>query len=122
MKTLPAEKDFIDKVSAISGYDSKIVKEIFNSIFLITVREIYAKFYNKSNEIKIIFPYLFEFIIDYVKVPDPETKSLIIKEKYQIKTNDNLHEALVNIVTNNKTVIEKILLKEITKNITNILS
>lgn len=107
MKLNIKEKYFIDKIHSISGIDRAILKEVFYSILIGVVLELYSG----NNEI--VIPYLFSAKIKYKKTQVGK-RTFQIDEIYDVKTNPILHEIIVSILSNRTVPIEKFLKKEIT--------
>jgi hypothetical protein len=113
MKLTPIEKNFIQKISAISGQDPKVVNDLFFSLLIATVMELYS-----GNE-EVSIPFLFNFKIDYDR--DPIKNAYKLKEKYLVETSPSLHQVLVKIKSGEKTWVEEFIKKEIVESISGIL-
>lgn len=111
VKLTSHEKNFIDKVSAISGIDHSTVKEVFLSTLIASTLE----FYSGVSEINI--PYLFKAKVSL----DQLKKGADIQALYNIETSPSLHEVLLKIKSNSITWLEEFLKKEIAKSLSSIL-
>lgn len=111
VKLTSHEKNFIDKVSAISGIDHSTVKEVFLSTLIASTLE----FYSGVNEINL--PYLFKAKVSLEQLKEGAD----IQALYNIETSPSLHEVLLKIKSNSITWLEDFLKKEITKSLSSIL-
>ena len=119
MKLSSPEKNFVDKISAISGHDVSTVRDIFFSLLIATTLEAYTES-NESNEIHI--PYLFKILIKCkTEKVNPDKKAFQLKEEYEIETSNSLHEILVKIMAEDWEWVEGFLKKEIMQKINTIL-
>lgn len=108
MKLSRQEKDFIDRISAISGKDPGTVKDIFAALLIATSIEL-----NADQKSAIPIPYLFTFKINPEQVM--ERKGIRIEEKYEIETSHTLHNIVVKLNSGEPNPLEHYLVREISK-------
>jgi hypothetical protein len=111
MKLTREEKSFIDKVSAISGYDSHTVKNIFSGLLISTALELW------SGKKEINIPYLFKFTVEIDQTGSQNENS----EKYDVSTNPSFHNVLTKMNEKEDSIIEEYLKREITKHLSDLL-
>lgn len=111
MKLTREEKSFIDKVSAISGYDSHTVKNVFSGLLISTALELW------SGKKEINIPYLFKFTVEI----DTQKSQNDNPEKYDIFTNPSFHNVLTKMNEKEDSVIEEYLKREISKHLSDLL-
>lgn len=110
MKLTREEKSFIDKVSAISGYDSHTVKNVFSGLLISTALELW------SGKKEINIPYLFRFSVEIDQGSSQNTP-----EKYDVTTNPSFHNVLTKMNEKEDSVIEEYLKREISKHLSDLL-
>lgn len=112
MKLTREEKSFIDKVSAISGYDSHTVKNVFSGLLISTALELW------SGKKEINIPYLFKFSVE---IDEQQKSSDQGPEKYNISTNPSFHNVLTKMNEKEDSIIEEYLKREISKHLADLL-
>jgi hypothetical protein len=112
MKLTREEKSFIDKISAISGYDSHTVKGVFSSLLISAALEMW------SGKKKISIPYLFNFSVEI----DPKYEGTKYQEGfYDVETNPSFNNVLSKLNEREDSVVEEYLKREISRHLADLL-
>jgi hypothetical protein len=108
------EKQFIEKISAISGKEYKIVQEVLKAFLIATTLEIYTQ---DSNECELIIPYLCRLKLKFY---DKDTTSgMKVVTELEAEPLDGLCEEIKCISEGDISPVEKYIKNQIVKNIQN---
>jgi hypothetical protein len=111
------EKEFIEKIAAISGKDKSVIKEVLKALLIASTLEIYAAM-NEDEQILII-PYTCKCIVRYCdKCEDDVTGT---KVSIEAQPSQALIEEISNISEGNITPTERQIRRHIIKDIQQIL-
>lgn len=87
------ERDFVSKLSAISGVPENTIQSVFQGFFTLIARE-----WMEGNK-EFYIPYLMKLKIDFSIVE--QQRQFFLKEKLMATPSQNLHELLVQTYNNN---------------------
>lgn len=113
MKLSSEEKNYLEKLSVLSGHDIKTIQDVFMAVLVAITMEVYAGSH------KILIPFLFNMKVNFTeKQTDKKVK---LEESYDVQTNQMLHEIFLKIRNNENTWVEDFIKKEIVEHINSIL-
>jgi hypothetical protein len=109
------EKEFINKLSAITGIDSEQIKQVFHGLYICNIIYLYAK---NSNYIYI--PYFAKIKVETERFINK--RQSLVRGKFDVIPTTIFQEDLNRIDRKQATSIETIIIKEISKHIDSLIN
>lgn len=104
------EKEFISKLSAISGIDSEQIKQVFHGLYICNMIYMYAK-----NSDSIYIPYFAKIKVDTERFLNK--RQSLVRGKFEVTPTPTFQEDLNRIDRRQATSIETNIIKDISKHI-----